>query len=52
MYNIYLLVVYIRVQDNNMADLLSSWTYTEADVSKLYTIIQDPVLMNAHLDLL
>ena len=39
MHNIDLLVVHIRGQDNNVADLLSRWPYAEADVFKLHTMI-------------
>ena len=46
------IVVHIRGQDKNVVDLLSRWTYTEADVFKLNTMIQNSVWMNTHLDLL
>ena len=50
-YNISLTVTHIDGCLNFVADLLSSWTYTQEDLDKLHTFISSPVWMNTHIPL-
>ena len=50
-YNINLIVTYIRGHDNCVADLLSRWYQTADNCVKLNKLIDSPIWVNVHLDL-
>ena len=50
-YNINVVVTYIRGHDNSVADLLSRWYQTSDNHHKLYEFIELPIWVDLHLDL-
>ena len=52
MYNINIIFSHIRGLDNTVAGLLSRWHQTPDNCIKLYQLMESPVCVNAHLDLI
>ena len=51
-YNISIVVSHVTGSQNTVADLLSRWRNVPEDYTKLHQLVQDPICISTHIDLI